>query len=267
VWDFPETPAGPLRAIALVPRDRAPASRFPLLVALHGSGESRRGVERGAWGWARDYQLGECDQALRRPARLPQLLGSMVTEARLRALRRELVRQAYRGLVLVTPYTPDLLASLQDLGSASHQAYDAWLAGALVDRARAELPVLSDRESTGIDGVSLGGLHALWTGLGHPDVFGAVGALQPAVHLRQEQLADRYVGGVARPPQKIRLVTSDADPLRPDVQAMERTLRARGIPHEFRMLTGPHDYAFNRGPGGAEMLLFHDRALRGEASP
>jgi hypothetical protein len=33
------------------------------------------------------------------------------------------------------------------------------------------------------------------------------------------------------------------------------------------MLTGPHDYVFNRGPGGIEMLLFHDRALRGEAAP
>ena len=30
---------------------------------------------------------------------------------------------------------------------------------------------------------------------------------------------------------------------------------------------GPHDYVFNQGPGGVEMLLFHDRALRGEPSP
>jgi hypothetical protein len=28
---------------------------------------------------------------------------------------------------------------------------------------------------------------------------------------------------------------------------------------------GTHSYRFNRGPGGLEMLLFHDRALRGLA--
>jgi hypothetical protein len=27
---------------------------------------------------------------------------------------------------------------------------------------------------------------------------------------------------------------------------------------------GPHDYEFNRGPGAYEMLMFHDRVLRGQ---
>jgi hypothetical protein len=39
------------------------------------------------------------------------------------------------------------------------------------------------------------------------------------------------------------------------------------IAHEFKLLTGPHDYVFNRGPGAVEMLLFHDRALRGRPAP
>ena len=43
----------------------------------------------------------------------------------------------------------------------------------------------------------------------------------------------------------------------------EAALRARGVAHDVRELAGPHDYVFNRGPGGVEMLLFHDRALRG----
>ena len=33
------------------------------------------------------------------------------------------------------------------------------------------------------------------------------------------------------------------------------------------VVTGPHDYAFNRGPGAIEMLAYHDRVLRGEAPP
>ena len=46
-------------------------------------------------------------------------------------------------------------------------------------------------------------------------------------------------------------------------EALDAALTQRRIPHEFRLLAGPHDYPFNRGPGGVEMLLFHDRALRG----
>jgi hypothetical protein len=34
---------------------------------------------------------------------------------------------------------------------------------------------------------------------------------------------------------------------------------------EHLVVPGPHDYPFNRGPGAIEMLLWHDRVLRGEA--
>ncbi len=33
--------------------------------------------------------------------------------------------------------------------------------------------------------------------------------------------------------------------------------------HEHRVALGPHNYDFNRGPGGLEMLTWHDRVLRG----
>jgi len=33
------------------------------------------------------------------------------------------------------------------------------------------------------------------------------------------------------------------------------------------VVTGPHDYAFNRGPGALEMLAYHDRVLRGADPP
>jgi len=37
-----------------------------------------------------------------------------------------------------------------------------------------------------------------------------------------------------------------------------------GVDNELAVIPGPHDYEFNRGPGVYEMLVFHDRALRGE---
>ncbi len=262
-WDFGVTPAGPMRAVVLLPRQRAAGQRFPLLVALHGRGEALRGVERGAWGWSRDYELGASDLALRRGHLGREAFFDLVDDARLARIRASLHRQAYRGLVVVTPYTPDVLT---DAGASAQPAFDDFIVNTLVSRARRELPVLATREATGIDGVSLGGLHSLWTGLGHPETFGAVGALQAAVRNRQDIVADRFVAAPDRPTQRVRLLTSDGDPLRPDVQALSRTLTARGVVHELLVVRGPHDYVFNRGPGGIEMLLFHDRALRGETT-
>jgi len=264
VWDFRDSAVGPMRAVVLVPHRRTANERFPLLVALHGLGETLRGVERGAWGWPRDYELGASDRALRlAPLRAEAFFG-FVTTARLAALNRDLARRAYRGLVVLAPFTPDVR---DDLGGAAHASFERWVLDVLVPRARRELPVLPSREATGIDGVSLGGLHALWTGLAHPETFGAVGALQPAVRDRQEPVLARFSASPTRPAQRIRIVTSTADSLRADVETLDTAMSSRGIAHEFRRVEGPHDYVFNRGAGGVEMLLFHDRALRGESAP
>jgi hypothetical protein len=250
-----------MRAITLVPRGLHPGERLPLLVALHGRGEADRGVERGAWGWERDYELGATDRVLRSGRLSASAFFGFVDDARLHALREDLRARPYRGVVVVAPFTPDVL---DDAGAALQEPFDHWVTDVLVPRARRELPVVATRESTGIDGVSLGGLHALWIGLGHPETFGAVGSLQAAVRGRTDAVVQRYVASAVRPSQRIRLVTSDADALRPDVMALHQAMQARGIVHDLRVVVGPHDYVFNRGPGGVEMLMFHDRALRGE---
>ncbi|MDB4929355.1 MAG: hypothetical protein JWM10_1839 [Myxococcaceae bacterium] len=260
VWDFPRTPVGPMRAVVMVPPGLAPGARLPLLVALHGWGETLRGVERGAFGWSRDYELGASDLALRTaPLGRAAFLGH-VDEGRFAQLRRDLAARPYRGLVVVAPFTPDVLGA--DAG-ALQQGFDRWVVDELVPRARRELPVLPDRAATGIDGVSLGGLHSLEIGLAHPEVFGVIGALQPAVRNRLDRVLSRYAPSPSRPAQRVRLVTSRGDVYRRDVADLDAALRARGVAHDLRVLAGPHDYVFNRGPGGVEMLLFHDRALRG----
>ena len=260
IWNFAQTPLGRMRAVVLTPSQLAPGERLPLLVALHGWGETLRGVDRGALGWSRDYELGASDAELRRqPLRAEAFLG-FVDADRFGRLRRDLAARPYRGLVVVAPFTPDVLDA--DAGTLQH-AFDAWVVSELVPRARRELPVLREREATGIDGVSLGGLHALEIGLAHPETFGVVGALQPAVRNRVDRVLARYSPSASRPVQRVRLVTSHDDVYRRDVTALDVAMRARGIEHDVRVVAGPHDYVFNRGPGGVEMLLFHDRALRG----
>jgi hypothetical protein len=264
LWDFPSSPAGPTRVGVLLPPTRAAGERWPVLIALSGWGESARGPETGVWGWAHDYELGASDAELRRPRLRREAFLGFVAPPRLEALRRDLARRPYRGLVVVTPYTPDVL----DLdGGDLSAAWGDWLVSTVLPRVRAELPVLATRGSTGIDGVSLGGLLALETGLRHPEAFGAVGSLQPAVRRRVERVMARLAPAAARPPQRIRLLATRQDGLTRDVTALHAAMTARGFTHEFRVVEGPHDYVFNRGAGGVEMLLFHDRALRGEPSP
>jgi len=263
VWDWADTPAGPMRAVVMLPRSVAPGERLPLLVALHGWGEAVRGVERGAWGWARDYELDPSDAALRRPRLSRDAFLGWVSPGRFAALRRDHAARPYQGVVVVAPYTPDYL---EPAAAARVPAYADWIAQVLVPRARRELPVLGDRAATGIDGVSLGGLVALETGFLRPETFGVVGALQAAVLGRTEQVLARRQEGPARPAQRLRLVTSRGDPLRAANEALHAALTARGVAHDWRVVEGPHDYVFNRGAGGVEMLRFHDRALRGEAA-
>lgn len=260
LWDFPRSPVGPLRAVVMLPARATVGERLPLLVALHGWGETLRGVERGAYGWPRDYELGASDHELRRASLRREAFLGQLDEARYQQLRRDLAARPYQGLVVVAPFTPDVLSP--DAG-ALQQGYDRWVVETLVARARRELPVRGERTATGIDGVSLGGLHALEIGLAHPEVFGVVGALQPAVRGRIDRVLARYAPSPTRPAQRVRLVTSRGDVYRRDVAALDEALRARGVDHDLRVLAGPHDYVFNRGVGGVEMLLFHDRALRG----
>jgi enterochelin esterase-like enzyme len=188
-------------------------------------------------------------------------------------LQAELRREPYRGLVFVTPYTPDVYVGnhYDDL-----PGYADWVAGVIVPRARAELPVLTTREATGVDGVSMGGFVALMVGLQHPETFGVVGALLPAVRTTGSAVVAAYGSSSpspssspppGRPAQQIRLVTSDGDYLRADIERLSREMHAHGIAHELVELIGGHDYEFSRGTGGIEMLMFHDRVQRGEPAP
>lgn len=261
LWEFSTSPIGPTRVAVLLPPARSAGERWPLLVALSGWGESARGPEEGVWGWAHDYELGASDAELRRRRLRPEAFLGFVAPARFETLRRDLARRPYRGVVVVTPYTPDVLNP--DGGDPS-AAWGDWLVSTVLPRARAELPVLATREATGVDGVSLGGLLALETGLRHPEAFGVVGSLQAAVRNRVERVMARHVASPARPPQRIRLLGTRSDSLTRDITALDAAMTARRVPHELRVVEGPHDYVFNRGAGGVEMLLFHDRALRGE---
>jgi enterochelin esterase-like enzyme len=263
---FDSTPVGPERAVVLLPARATPSARLPVLVALHGRGESTKGAQAGAWAWVHDYGLDRTSRRLGEPPMSRGDFSGFVADDRLARVNSELAERPYRGLIVVCPWVPDLLepgrASVDDA-----RPFARFVVDQLLPRVVATTPALSDPVSTGIDGVSLGGRVALLVALSDPTRFGAVGTLQAAIRESEAvRLTELLVAARARAPsQKLRLLTSDADFFRGPILALHQTLLRAGVTHEHVVVVGPHDYPFNRGPGGIEMLLWHDRVLRGEA--
>jgi enterochelin esterase-like enzyme len=270
-WTFDQTAVGRVDVVVVLP-DRLADERFPLLIALHGRGEALKGPVRGARGWVDDYALGRAIRRLSMPPLTPEDFEDIVDPKRLNFLNLSLKARPYAGLVVLCPYTPDILNGERPFERA--QPYARFLVDTLIPRARRELPVLSTVQATGIDGVSLGGRLSLLSGLYQPQAFGAVATLQAAF-----DSTDSYrlaMLGVAakkqNPGLRFRFLTSDGDYFLPANRAIDAAFTASHIEHEFVVVPGPHDYIFNRGPGAIEMLLYHDRALRnhwlrGDAGP
>ena len=260
-WTFDQTAFGRIDVVVVLP-DRLQNERFPLLIALHGRGEAMKGPVRGARGWVDDYALGRAIRRLGMPPLKPEDFEDIVDSKRLSLLNSMLQSQPYAGLVVLCPYTPDMLAGERPFERAL--PYARFLVETLLPRASRELPVLGTPEATGIDGVSLGGRVALLSGLYQPQAFGAVATLQAAFDSSDApRLA--ALGTAAKktnPKLQFRFLTSEGDYFLAANRAIDAAFSLSHIEHEFVVVPGPHDYIFNRGPGALEMLFYHDRALR-----
>jgi enterochelin esterase-like enzyme len=195
----------------------------------------------------------------------PRDFEGLTDRKRLEGINEQLQTKPYGGLVVLCPYTPDVLAGEWPFERAL--PYARFLVDTLLPRARRELPVIDTAAATGIDGVSLGGRLALLSGLYEPSAFGAVAALQAAFDSSDApRLATMAANAQkANPRLKFRLLTSDEDYFLNANRAISAAFTQARVIHQLLVVAGPHDYVFNRGPGAIEMLFFHDRALR-EAS-
>lgn len=260
-WTFDQTAFGRIDVVVVLP-DRLPNERFPVLIALHGRGEAMKGPIRGARGWVDDYALGRAIRRLSMPPLELRDFEGLTDRKRLDLINVELHSQPYQGLVVLCPYTPDVLAGERPFERAL--PYARFLVETLLPRARRELPVIDAPSATGIDGVSLGGRLALLSGLYQPAVFGAVATLQAAFDSSDASRLAALAASAKKtnPNLKFRLLTSDEDYFYNANRAISAAFTQARVPHDFLVVVGPHDYVFNRGPGAIEMLLFHDRALR-----
>jgi enterochelin esterase-like enzyme len=233
------------RFVLGVPRHLAANERAPLLVLLHGLGET--GDERtGAWAWFERYGLGTAYDRLR-------------------------ASTEFRGLVLACPYMPNLPVA----DPRALDAYARWIALTVVPRARAEAPVIEGRGGTYLGGCSLGGHFSLEVFLRRPEAFGAWGGVQTAIAGAQAQpYAARILStvgadatGAQAGARDVFIETSTADPFRAANEALARALTRSGVANTFLELPGPHDQRWLRESGTGRMLQWFDNLPRVSLAP
>ncbi len=259
-WDYETSNVGKTRVVIVSPETTEP---LPVLIALHGLGEARKGPARGARGWIDDYGLLKALERLSKPPLTAEDMQRLGTDEHLAAVNAQLAEQPFRGLIVVCPYTPDILGAERSLDAA--RPLGKFIVDEVLPRVYEETPALRASGATGIDGVSLGGRAALLVGLAYPQRFGAVGLLQAAIYPPDlKMLTQRVSAARARNPSlSLRLLTSSQDFYRATITRWSRSLAREDIDHTLQVIDrGPHSYAFNRGLGVYAMLMFHDRVLR-----
>lgn len=245
------------RFLLVVPKHLKAGEKVPLVVLLHGLGETGDELT-GIRAWVERYGLATAYERLRRPPIARTSKRKDWTDARLSEVNAALAAKAFSGLCLVCPYTPNV-NKLPD-PSGSLDTYAAWITDTVLPRARKDAPVYADAARTAIDGCSLGGAVALEVFLRKPDAFGAFGGAQSAIsEFRAPSHADRIAKALAKGAKPCHLLTSESDPFLAGNKKLAAELAKKNIPCELRVLPGPHDQPWLREAGSIETLFWHDR--------
>jgi predicted esterase len=237
-----------------VPEHLAPGAKVPLLVLLHGLGETND-ERTGAYAWLDRYGLGTSYERLLRPPVERTAKRGEWTDARLAEVNATLDKRPFRGMVVACPYMPQLPAGKLD-------PYGAWIVDTVVSRARREASMASETVLFG--GCSLGGYASLEIFVRRPGDFDAWCGVQTAI---SEATASSYAERIERAlkkagPRPLYVGSSIGDPFLPGNKALSDWLKRKNIEHELRISPGPHDQPWLREVGTPEMLLWCDGARR-----
>jgi predicted esterase len=231
-----------------------------VLIALHGLGETRD-ERSGLFAWLGPYGLGRAWERLEHPP-LARVRQDYVSEAEYALMTESLAKDPFAGLMVVCPFMPNPYT-----GDAPTrlERYAEALTRDLLPALRERLPAAStDPRSTGIAGVSLGGAVALEVFLRRPREFGTLGIVQGAFGTNLSKMfARRIVDAIDPAGRAVYLSTSRGDPYRAANQRLARELETLGVPTRFSERKGPHSQDWLIEIGSLELLLWHDRALRG----
>jgi pimeloyl-ACP methyl ester carboxylesterase len=244
---------GGRRFTLVVPRYLEPERRLPLVVFLHGLGETTN-ERAGAYAWVERYGLGSAWQRLKRaPIERTSKRGEW-TDARLAEVNAELAARPFRGFAMACPFMPN------PQGPGEVDAYARWIERALIPRVRKEVQVHTDAARTYLCGVSLGGWVALEV-LGRlPHVFGALAGVQTAIGPQNAPgYAEKIAAGWKGERHPMLLLTSTQDHWKASSEALAAAFKAKNLGADYRVVPGPHDQPWLQEAGSIETILWLDR--------
>ncbi|HSO32964.1 MAG TPA: alpha/beta hydrolase-fold protein, partial [Labilithrix sp.] len=214
---------GGRRFVLVVPRYLEPAQKLPLVVLLHGLGETTN--ERlGAYAWVEKYGLGSAWQRLKRaPIERTSKRGEW-SDARLAEVNAELAARPFRGLAMACPFMPN------PSSPAEVDAYAKWIETSLVPRVRKETQVFEDPDRTYLCGVSLGGYVSLELLARLPHLFGAWAGVQTAIGpFAAPAYAEKIAKGWSGKSHPMLLLTSTQDHWRASSEALAAAFKAKNL--------------------------------------
>ena len=252
------------RARVYVPHELTPDQKWPVAILLHGYAQALADT-RALSAWGEEYDvLG----AYRSLAHGEVLETAALGAARAEAINLGLRTSPFHGMVLVTPVTP-IPYFQRDLGQALTH-YADWMQQELLPAVANVAPVSTAPETTGLAGVSMGGLVGLELMWRFPERFGAYCGIQIAIKRSQaeryawllQRAFDHVQSGHGRP---VFVVTATRDTYRWSNQAFYQALRRNRIEASIELREGAHTSRWMRQAGSLESLLWLDRTLHAPA--
>ncbi len=243
---------GGRRFVLVTPRYLQPKQKLPLVVLLHGLGETTN-ERAGAYAWVERYGLASAWQRLKRPPLERTSKRGEWTDARLTEVNAQLEHKPFRGLAMVCPFMPN------PSGPAAIDAYARWVETSLLPRVRTETQVHDDPDHTYLCGVSLGGYVALEMLARLPHVFGAWAGVQTAIGtFAASGYAEKIAKGWSGKTHPMLLLTSTHDHWRASSEALAAAFKAKNLAATYRVVPGPHDQPWLQEAGTIETLLWLD---------
>ncbi len=244
---------GGRRFVLVIPKYLEPRRKLPVVVLLHGLGETTN-ERAGAYAWVERYGAGSAWQRMKRaPIERTSRRGEW-TDARLAEVNGELAERPFRGFAMVCPFMPNP-SSAADLDS-----YARWIERSLLPRVRKEAPVHEDPAQTYLCGVSLGGYVSLEMLVRLPHVFGAWAGVQTAIGtFAAPGYAQKIAAAWKDESHPMLLLTSTQDHWKASSEALAAAFKAKNLATTYRVVPGPHDQPWLREAGTIESLLWLDR--------
>jgi enterochelin esterase-like enzyme len=150
-----------------------------------------------------------------------------------------IVGGAWPPMLLVMPQVPEPLFSNTDGGLGS---YEQELLEGLLPAIELRYP--TDRARRSLAGISRGGVWALEIGLRHPEIFGSVASLSPALSLNRASpehdplRLDAWQGPL---PTRVFLAAGESDWARASTEDLARLLQTVGVLPDLLLVPGGHE--------------------------